>query len=322
MATDHDNEHTNPEVLKGEIMDDRTGEIIPKGASQKIVTSNLQVQVNVNTIGTLQLSEQAEKVLAEPLKPEDVKIRPDGLVYLPWSYYARKLDQAFGKLQWGMIPQGAPQSKDTGNNVVLVVWTMWLVVKGIPVSVATGETSYRSNNSSMSYGDAIEGAKSSALARNCKQLGISLELWDPEFVDQWKKQYAHKIPNPTGGRPEQIWVRKDDKRYANKAVAKTTAKPAPKTTAKPAAQTNETLPSENSLPVDEQFPKDEIKAEEISGAFSLTDLRKKENIEAIKAASGADIPTILITLKNLAPDGKYTIKQVTEMMTTGEKQDG
>ena len=303
--------------IEGEIVDERTGEIIPKGANNKIVTSNLQVQVNANTIGTLELSDQAEKVLAEPLNPEDVKIRPDGLVYLPWSYYAKKLDQAFGKLQWGMIPQGAPQSKDNGNNNVLVVWTMWLVVKGIPVSVSTGETSYRSNNSSMSYGDAIEGAKSSALARNCKQLGISLDLWDAEWVSEWKKQHAHKIPNPTGGRPEQIWVRKDDKRYQNKPVQKPAAKPTPKTASKP--KTSETPPTSDSLPVDEQFPKDEIKTEDVAGAFSVSDLRKAENIKEIKANTNADIPTIMSALNNLAKDGKYTIKEVVEKMTSGEK---
>lgn len=314
--------------MEGEIVDERTGEIIPKGANNKIVTSNLQVQVNANTIGTLELSDQAEKVLAEPLNPEDVKIRPDGLVYLPWSYYAKKLDQAFGKLQWGMIPQGAPQSKDNGNNV-LVVWTMWLVVKGIPVSVSTGETSYRSNNSSMSYGDAIEGAKSSALARNCKQLGISLDLWDAEWVSEWKKQHAHKIPNPTGGRPEQIWVRKDDKRYQNKPAPKPVAKPAPKPASKPTPQSvakhiennGEVPPTSDSLPVDEQFPNAEIKTEDVTGAFSVADLKLKENVKAIKANTNADIPTIMSALNNLAKDGKYTIKQVVEMIT-GEKSDG
>ena len=291
--------------IEGEIVDERTGEIIPKGANNKIVTSNLQVQVNANTIGTLELSDQAEKVLAEPLNPEDVKIRPDGLVYLPWSYYAKKLDQAFGKLQWGMIPQGAPQSKDNGNNNILVVWTMWLVVKGIPVSVSTGETSYRSNNSSMSYGDAIEGAKSSALARNCKQLGISLDLWDAEWVSEWKKQHAHKIPNPTGGRPEQIWVRKDDKRYQNKPVQKPVAKPT-KPASKP--KTSETPPASDSLPVDEQFPKDEMAKEAaklyIGEKLSADNLRKSNSIKAIKdglakAGAAAEIPVIINAINDL-----------------------
>lgn len=177
------------EVYEAEgIEDARTGEIIPRGVSKQ--TNTLQVQLNINLVGTLELDEQAEEVLGEPLKPEDIKIRPDGLVYLPWTWYAERLNRAFGRLKWGLVPQSSPQSKNTGNNNVLVVWGNWLVIKGIPVSFAVGETSYRTDNYTMSYADAIEGARSISLARNCKQLGMALELWDADFVKEWKEKFA------------------------------------------------------------------------------------------------------------------------------------
>ena len=194
--------------LTGEIVDERTGEIIPKGATKEIaLATNQNTQIELKQIGTLELSKTAEHVLGLVLNPEEVRIRPDGLVYLPWTWYADRLNQAFGRLQWGLIPQGAPMSRDTGNNNVLVIWGNWLVIKGVPIGFAYGETSYRTNNATMSYGDACEGAKSIALARNCKVLGMALELWDSEWTVNWKKQYAEQYESNN----RNLWRKKTKK---------------------------------------------------------------------------------------------------------------
>lgn len=298
------------EELDGKVIEDeRTGEIIPKGANTKIVTSNLQVVVEAKTIGTLELDEKTLAVLDERLNPLDIRIRPDGLVYLPWTYWAEKLNRAFGRLRWGMIPQGAPQSKDTGKDTVLVVWGFWLIVKGIPVSFAMGETSYKTNNKTMSFADAVEGAKSISLARNCKLLGMALELWDAEWVDSWKKEYAKYIKNPReGGYPDHIWVRNDDTRYTE---VKKPAQKQPKPKVK-----EEEVPPHGQPPVDEAFPKGNPQEAE----YSVADLRKIHNVEAIKAC-GADLPTILGAINQLPQDKKYTIDYVKNLIT-GAKQDG
>ena len=47
------------------------------------------------------------------------------------------------------------------------------------VSQATGEHTFYSK-SNLSYGKACESAKSNALMRCCKDLGIASELWDPQ----------------------------------------------------------------------------------------------------------------------------------------------
>jgi len=76
--------------------------------------------------GTLQLTEEQKKILYAPINEEDIEVRPDGLIYLPWMEYE------------------------------------------------------------------CEGAKSNALMRLCKGLGIGTELWKPSFIKQWKEKYAEQ----------------------------------------------------------------------------------------------------------------------------------
>jgi hypothetical protein len=44
-----------------------------------------------------------------------------------------------------------------------------------------------------SIGTALEGAKSNALMRCCKDLGIASELWDPNYIIEWSKKHAVKV---------------------------------------------------------------------------------------------------------------------------------
>ena len=84
MTTDHDNENQNPDttIVKAEIVDERTGEVIPAGAPAPIAKA--MYTFDVGKIGTLELNKQANDILDEPLNDADVQIRPDGLVYLSW----------------------------------------------------------------------------------------------------------------------------------------------------------------------------------------------------------------------------------------------
>jgi hypothetical protein len=58
----------------------------------------------------------------------------------------------------------------------------------------------------MTYGDAVEGAKSNALMRLCKGIGISLELWKPSFVRDWKNKYAESYWDEK--KRDTLWRRK------------------------------------------------------------------------------------------------------------------
>jgi hypothetical protein len=69
---------------------------------------------------------------------------------------------------------------------------------------------------------AIESAKSNALMRCCKDLGIASELWDRRFVRKWKSARAQEIwvEHQTLKKKAKIWIRKGDPvEYPFKAIA-------------------------------------------------------------------------------------------------------
>jgi Mitochondrial genome maintenance MGM101 len=42
----------------------------------------------------------------EPVSPQDVEVKPDGIIYLPEIKYRRILNRAFGPGAWGLAPRG------------------------------------------------------------------------------------------------------------------------------------------------------------------------------------------------------------------------
>lgn len=172
---------------------------------------NDQITSLIPLAGTIELTEEQEKILYAPVQDENVEIRPDGLIYLPWMEYVTRLRKAFG-MSWTLIPYGPP--KKVGN---FIHWAFWLIIKGKPYGFAIGEQRYFEGES-MTYGDALEGCKSNALMRLCKGLGISLELWQPEFRRKWLPKYAETYPatwpdgkprlNKRTGKQEIFWRKK------------------------------------------------------------------------------------------------------------------
>jgi len=218
-------EPTEPEIIEGEvksvgevngaIVNPKAGEIIPRGVNEEVMSTGVNLEmIKMESIGSLNVSEEAKNVLEEPLDPKDVHILPTtGAVYLSWPYYADRLNRAFGRFKWGLIPAGMPKAQPFGGKQTLVVWGHWLVVNGVPISFAIGECNYVPTNATMSYADACEGAKSNALARNCKLIGMTLELWDKDWADNWKKEHATKVDGK--------WIKKSNtppKKEVNKAL--------------------------------------------------------------------------------------------------------
>lgn len=135
--------------------------------------------------GTLILSTEQKNCLYEKTDPKSILVRPDGLIYMPWYEYAKRLNSAFTPFGWVLIPLQEP--KIDGN---FVYWWFALVVNGILCGSAIGGQEYIPSNQTMNWGDCCEAAKSNALMRICKELGMFLELWDKEFGDKWKNEYA------------------------------------------------------------------------------------------------------------------------------------
>jgi hypothetical protein len=60
-------------------------------------------------------SEKASDALLAPINPEDVEVKPDGILYLPEIKYRRILNRAFGPGGWGLAPRG--ETIVTGKSV-------------------------------------------------------------------------------------------------------------------------------------------------------------------------------------------------------------
>lgn len=133
-------------------------------------------------LGSKPFSKDAGDILMAPVEPSDVEITPDGLLYLPEIKYRRILNRAFGPGGWGIAPR--TKTLVTSKQVTR---EYGLVCLGRLVSVSRGEQEYFSE---FGVTTAMEGCKSNALMRCCKDLGIASELWDPAFIRTFKTKYC------------------------------------------------------------------------------------------------------------------------------------
>ncbi|KAH8828679.1 mitochondrial genome maintenance MGM101-domain-containing protein [Flagelloscypha sp. PMI_526] len=150
-------------------------------------------------------SKETADVLLAPVDPLDVEMKPDGLIYLPEIKYRRVLNRAFGPGGWGLAPRG-PMQKTSRT----VSREYALVCSGRLVGIAIGEQEYFDPEG---IATASEAAKSNALMRCCKDLGIASELWDPRFIREFKSKHcvevwAEHIPTK---KKKKVWRRKDQK---------------------------------------------------------------------------------------------------------------
>ncbi|EEH19808.1 hypothetical protein PABG_02067 [Paracoccidioides brasiliensis Pb03] len=149
-------------------------------------------------------SKEAAEVLTQEINPDDVEIKPDGIVYLPEIKYRRILNKAFGPGGWGLAPRS--ESIVTAKTVTR---EYALVAHGRLVSVARGEQDYFSPDG---IPTATEGCKSNAMMRCCKDLGVASELWDPRWIRQFRAKYTREafVEHVTTKRKTKIWLRKGD----------------------------------------------------------------------------------------------------------------
>ena len=147
---------------------------------------------------------EASDILLAPLDPNDIEVKPDGIVYLPEIKYRRILNRAFGPGGWGLAPRG-----ETIVTAKAVTREYALVVQGRLVSIARGEQDYFTPEG---IPTSAEGCKSNALMRCCKDLGVASELWDPRFIRKFVATNAKEIwvENIVSKKRKKIWIRKDD----------------------------------------------------------------------------------------------------------------
>ncbi|KAL8731150.1 MAG: hypothetical protein Q9181_004397 [Wetmoreana brouardii] len=155
-------------------------------------------------LSTEAFSKEAAEALLAPIQLDDIEVKPDGIVYLPEIKYRRILNKAFGPGGWGLAPRG-----ETIVTAKAVTREYALVALGRLVSVARGEQDYFSPEG---IPTAVEGCKSNALMRCCKDLGVASELWDPRFIRKFIAEYAKEVwvEHQQTQKRRKIWMRKDD----------------------------------------------------------------------------------------------------------------
>ncbi|KAK2602013.1 hypothetical protein QQS21_004439 [Conoideocrella luteorostrata] len=155
-------------------------------------------------ISSKPVTEEQFKVLMAPLPVTDIEVKPDGVIYLPEIKYRRRLNEAFGPMGWGMIPKGEPV---VGNAIVTREYA--LIVDGRFVSQAQGENSFFSPDQLPS---SVEGCKSNALMRCCKDLGIASELWDPHYVKWFKRTHMEEawVEHATTKKKRTFWYKRGE----------------------------------------------------------------------------------------------------------------
>jgi hypothetical protein len=87
-----------------------------------------------------------------------------------------------------------------------------LYIRGFFVARAMGEADYIPSNKNMSWATVYESAKSDCLVRCCKDLGFIGKLWQPQYIEWWKKMYAVRVWRTGDGsrtKPGYYWRRKD-----------------------------------------------------------------------------------------------------------------
>lgn len=150
---------------------------------------------------------------------------------MPEIKYRRILNKSFGAGGWGLIPRG-PHS--------IIGRTLSreyaLFASGRFVSCSRGEQTFFAVDglSTASEGKPphppnsfcfqvfphyfcdspellqLEGARSNALMRCCKDLGIASELWDPIFIRQWKEKNSKQVWVLDAKKvKKRVWMRKD-----------------------------------------------------------------------------------------------------------------
>ncbi|CAN3362106.1 mitochondrial genome maintenance protein Mgm101p [Diutina catenulata] len=157
-------------------------------------------------LGSQPFPREVIDILMAPIAGGDIEIKPDGLLYLPEIKYRRILNRAFGPGGWGLAPR--TESYVTPKQISR---EYALICHGRLVSIARGEQDYFGGEEKLTT--ALEGCKSNALMRCCKDLGIASELWDPSFIRDWKKKYCDEVfvEHATTKKKRKIWKLKSVK---------------------------------------------------------------------------------------------------------------
>lgn len=152
----------------------------------------------------------AEEIAALQAEFPDEAFKPgasgkENLIYIEHAFLRDRLNQVIGPGKWCIMPRSrwAEKYKTRDGEATRVYVEAMLMVRGCFVAEAVGDMSYYPTNASQNYGDAVEGAKTAALRRCCKELGVGLQAWKKDWCEGWwqrKRQGTRQdAPGQAGG---------------------------------------------------------------------------------------------------------------------------
>ncbi len=128
--------------------------------------------------------------------------------------YRRRLNEAFQPGGWSQR-QISPWRWDPDTKILTAEFALY--ARGSDgrvcyVSKAIGGQQYfgGKGRSQTTYDDAAQGAESNSLMRNCKQLGMALELWERRVANAMRARIGVKVFVKKDGETTTAWRRKDD----------------------------------------------------------------------------------------------------------------
>jgi genome maintenance protein MGM101 len=157
---------------------------------------------------TVPVTDDQAAILAEDIPDDDLEIKPTGEVYASQVRFRNVLNRAFKPMGWALVPLSPPTIQKEDKTIVQE-WALY--VGGRYVSRSWGSADYQPANDRMDWSDALEAAKSNALTRCCKDLGIAEKCWSRKFLDNWIAKNAVKVW--VEGKPRPFWRHKNSRPF-------------------------------------------------------------------------------------------------------------
>jgi len=230
-------------------VDMSTGEIVEH--ERQPVATSIDLYANASS---LRLTPEESKELVKIFPEDAVWFRPDGLIYIPHTFYRERLNQVLGVGQWALIE--LESRFDSGEN--MMYFSGALFVRGCFVAKAIGEQAYIPTNKKQSYASAYEGAKSDCIVRCCKDMSIANDLWKPAYSVEMQRKYGVKVFVESYGKMVVQWRHIESKPFDyEKNVCDDSPNKPKYTKANYANKTSETEPLKQEQPKTEP-PKSDI----------------------------------------------------------------
>ena len=234
--------------LGGDEMSEELALIETQTSATLDVVEAVDVPAFYQQASCLTITPDEQAALLADFDADEIEIRPDGLIYLPQSFFRSRLNSVFGVGQWALIQHR------THMDDAFLYFDGSLYVRGCFVARAMGEGKKHGGNEMQSWAGVYESAKSDCIVRCCKDLSIAAKLWQPAFTREWVDKRAIKVwqeyekPDRNGKKGKFVWRRKDAPPFywekGNKAPQsderpKATSSPAPAKKARQKADTGQ-----------------------------------------------------------------------------------